>query len=369
MAATRSKFKHTLVAVLATAMTLTPALAEACTGIRIVAEDNSVVRARTMEFAVDLKSDVILVPRGTERTATAPDGKKGRTWKAKYASLGMNILGMPMLVDGMNEKGLSVGLFYFVGYAGYQPYDAATDAEKTVAPWELASYLLDNFATLDEVKAGVEEIVVPAVVLEQWGFAPPVHAIAMDPSGASIVIEYVDGKLNVHDNPIGVITNSPTFDWQMTNLNNYVNMGLENVPPKKLGDYTINGFGEGTSLLGMPGDFTPPSRFVRAAIFSYGVLPSQTADDAVLSAFHVLNNFDIPRGVARDGKRDAEGNIEADYTQWTGLSDLANGRYFVRTYANSAIRTVGFEGQDLDADDIKTWTLDTGESFVDLAAQ
>ncbi|GAB5447331.1 linear amide C-N hydrolase [Gymnodinialimonas sp.] len=138
---------------------------------------------------------------------------------------------------------------------------------------------------------------------------------------------------------------------------------------KKLGDYTIDGFGEGTSLLGMPGDFTPPSHFVRAAIFSYGVLPSETADDAVLSAFHVLNNFDIARGVARDGKRGAEGNIEADDTQWTGLSDLANRRDFVRTYDNSAIRTIGFEGQDLDAPGITTWQLDTGEPFVNLAAQ
>lgn len=368
MISIRSLTKYALCASLAAALAFAPAVASACTGIRIVAEDNSVVRARTMEFAIDLKSDLILVPRGTERTATAPDGAKGKAWKAKYASLGMNMLGMPYIVDGLNEKGLSVGLFYFVGYAGYQPYEAG-DADRTVAPWELASYLLDNFATIDEVKAALQDTVVPAVVFSQWGFAPPVHVIVMDPSGTSIVIEYVDGKLNVHDNPIGVITNSPTFDWHMTNLNNYVNMGLENVPPKKLGDYTVNGFGEGTSLLGMPGDFTPPSRFVRAAIFSYGVLPSKNIDEAVLSAFHVLNNFDIPRGVARDGKKDEHGNIEADYTQWTGLSDLANNRYFVRTYANSAIRTVGFDGQDLDAAEIKTWTLDTGEEFVDLATQ
>ncbi|WP_226581119.1 linear amide C-N hydrolase [Acuticoccus sediminis] len=352
-------------AVLAAVLALVPAAAQACTGIRLVADDKSVVRARTMEFGTETHSNVILVPRGYARTATAPDNAKGKSWTAKYASVGMNMLGLPLVIDGFNEKGLSIGLFYFPGYAQYQDY-AAVDQDKAIAPWELGTYILDNFATLDEVKAGLSEVVVPNVEFAAWKFVPPVHYIVMDPSGTSIVIEYVNGTLNVHDNPIGVITNSPTFDWHMTNLNNFVNLGLENVPPNKLGSMTFNGFGQGTGLLGMPGDFTPPSRFVRAAIFSYGVLGSETSDDAVLEAFHILNNFDIPKGVARDGEKDEDGNVIADYTQWTGASDLSKLRYFVRTYDNSAIRFVDMTKETLDAADIKVWPVEGDEAVEPL---
>ena len=366
MAPHRSGRRNRVVAVfLAVCLSLSPTLAEACTGIRIVAADSSVIRGRTMEFGVDTQSNVILVPRGTERTGTAPDGAKGKSWTAKYASLGMNAMDMPIVIDGFNEKGLSIGLFYFPGYADYQDY-AAGDAGNTVAPWELGTYILDNFATLDEVRAGVEELVVPNVVFEAWNFVLPVHYIVMDASGASLVIEYVDGQRTMHDNPIGVITNSPPFDWHLTNLNNFVNLGLENVPPNKLGSLTVPGFGQGTGLLGMPGDFTPPSRFVRAAIFSHGVLESATASDAILESFHILNNFDIPRGVARDGKKDEHGNIEADYTQWTSASDLTNLRYYVRTYENSAIRFVNLDEQDLDASEIRVWPVEGGEAVTPL---
>src|SRR5690349_4981225 len=87
--------------------------AEACTGIRLTAADGTVVHARTLEFGIDLKSDILVVPRGFARTGTTPDGKPGLSWKTKYASVGMNGVGLPFLFDGLNEKGLAVGTFYF----------------------------------------------------------------------------------------------------------------------------------------------------------------------------------------------------------------------------------------------------------------
>jgi choloylglycine hydrolase len=95
--------------------------------------------------------------------------------------------------------------------AGYMAY-APAEAAKTIAPWQLASWLLDNFASVDEVKANIGSIVVAPTVLEQWGFTPPVRMVVHDASGKSAVVEYVGGKLNVYDNPLGVITNSPGFD-------------------------------------------------------------------------------------------------------------------------------------------------------------
>jgi len=105
---------------------------QACTGIRLIADDGTVVHARTMEFAIDIHSDVMMFPRGYARTGTTPDGKEGLKWKAKYASVGLNGVGQPVLFDGLNEKGLAAGTFYFPTSAGYMPYTPA-DAGKAIA--------------------------------------------------------------------------------------------------------------------------------------------------------------------------------------------------------------------------------------------
>jgi choloylglycine hydrolase len=326
---------------------------QACTGIRLIAVDGTVVHARTMEFAIDIHSDVMMVPRDYSRTGTTPDGKEGLKWKVKYASVGLNGLGLPVLFDGLNEKGLAAGMFYFPGSAGYMPY-TANDAGKTIAQWEVVSWILENFANVEEVKANIGNIVVPTVVFSGWGFAPEAHYIVHDASGKSIVIEYVAGKLSLSDNPLGVLTNSPSFDWHMANLRNYVNFSMTNVPPVQLGSVKLVPFGQGSGMLGLPGDFTPPSRFVRAVAFSQSVFPSQTGHDAVLEAFHILNQFDIPKGAARENEKDEHGNIQADYTIWTAASDLKAKQYFFRTYENSQIRMVDLMKMNLDAKDIVT---------------
>jgi len=339
---------------------------QACTGIELIAVDGTVVHARTLEFGIDLESNVIMVPRGYSRTGTTPDGKPGKTWTSKYATLGANALGMPILIDGLNERGLAVGLFYFPTSAKYQPY-AAGDADRTVAPWELGSYILENFATVDEVRANLPNIVVPGVVLAAWKFSPPAHYVVHDATGKSIAVEYTDGKLNIYDNPLGVMTNSPNFGWQMTNLRNYVNFSLKDLPPVKVGSVTLVPFGQGTGMLGLPGDFTPPSRFVRAVAFSQSVLPSQTGYEAVLQAFHILNDFDIPKGSSRAPEKDAQGNIVADHTIWTSASDLKAKRFYFRSYENSEIRMVDLTKQKLDGKSIVTWSMKGDEVVRELA--
>jgi choloylglycine hydrolase len=334
--------------------------AQACTGIRLIAADGTVVHARTLEFGVDLKSEIIMVPRGYARTGTTPDGKEGLKWTSKYATVGMNGAGLPVLFDGLNEKGLAAGMFYFPTSAGYMPY-TANDSGKTIAQWEVASYILENFADVDEVKANIGNIVVPSVVFSQWGFAPEAHYVVHDVSGKSIVIEYVGGKLNVHDNPLGIITNSPSFDWHMTNLRNYVNFSMNSAPPVQLETVKLLPTGQGTGMLGLPGDFTPPSRFVRAVAFTQSMFKPTTGHDAILQAFHVLNQFDIPRGSARDGEKDANGNIQADYTLWTSASDLKAKRYYFRTYDNSQIRSLDLMNMNLDGKDIDKVSIKSDE--------
>ncbi len=336
--------------------------APACTGITIRAGDGSVIFARTLEFAVDIRSEVIVVPRGRDHVGSTPAGRPGLRWRSRYASVGMNAFGQPLLVDGLNERGLHVGVFYFPGFAGYQAI-AAADEVRAVAPHELAGFLLGTCADAGEAVEAARGVRVGPVVFKEFGFVLPVHFIVTDASGRSMVLEHVGGELKVHRNPLGVLTNSPTFDWHMTNLSNYVNLTVSDVPPLDVAGKEFKALGQGAGLLGLPGDFTPPSRFVRAVAFSRSALPADTAREGVLQAFHILNQFDIPKGAARSVEN---GKPVADYTLWTAASDLKNLRYYFRTFDNSRIRMIELKSLDLDAKDVKTIPIRGAERFEDV---
>jgi choloylglycine hydrolase len=202
-------------------------------------------------------------------------------------------------------------------------------------------WVLANFATVDEVKEGVKSIVVvptPAPGLgSPQGIVPGAHFFIQDKTGKSIAIEPVDGTLKVHDAPLGIMTNAPTYDWHMTNLKNYINLSVKDVEGVKLGPVALQAFGSGSGLHGMPGDFTPPSRFVRAAIYSQSAAPNATAEDAVLSAFHILNQFDIPKGAVQNS---AIGSTVDEITEWTSVADLKNLRWYFRTFSDQSIHMV-----------------------------
>jgi choloylglycine hydrolase len=324
-----------LVGILTVALSFAP-VAKACTGIRLIAKDGGVVAARTLEFGFDMHSEVMVIPAGTTLTGSLPDGGKGISYKTKYGFLGANAEGLTAIVDGINDQGLYVGLFYFPGYASYS--DATKDnAARAMAPHEYANWLLGNFANVEEVKANFDKIVLVPVVVDAIEQAAPVHFVVHDRTGKSVVIEPLNKSLKIYDNPLGVMANSPTFDWHMTNLRNYVNLTATNVPPIDLGGIKLAQFGQGSGLRGLPGDFTPPSRFVRAVAFSQSAIPSDTAPQTVLQAFHILNNFDIPFGAVREVDN---GQIHAESTTWTSASDLKNLRWYFKTYGDQSIHSV-----------------------------
>jgi choloylglycine hydrolase len=339
-----------------------PTLVWACTGITIKPKDGSTIFARTLEFALDIKSNIIVVPRGKEYVGTAPGDKPRLRWKTKYGIVGANAFDMPVTVDGLNEKGLHVGLFYFPGFATYQDIKAE-DVGKALAPWELGVFLLGTCSDVKEAVAAAKDVRVGEVVQKDMGFVPGVHYILTDANGESVVLEHVGGELKIHQNPLGVMTNSPTFDWHMTNLSNYLNLTVSNVPKLDVAGTEFRGFGQGSGMLGLPGDFTPPSRFVRAVAFSKSALPVETAREGVLQAFHILNQFDIPKGAARGMEH---GKEVADYTLWTSAADLKNLRYYFRTFDNSRIRMVNLKALDLDAKGLKTISIGGAEQIEDV---
>lgn len=337
----------------------------ACTGITIKPKDGSIIFARTLEFGMDLKSNILIVPRGQEFVGTAPGDKAGLRWKTKYRIVGTNAFELPVIVDGLNEKGLHVGLFYFPDFAKYQDVKA-DDFAKALAPWELGSFLLGTCSDVKEAVAAAKNVRVGAVVQKDMGFVPPVRFIVTDASGKSMVLEFVGGELKVHANPFGVMSNSPTFDWHMTNLSNYVTMSDKNVEKFDLGGKEIKGLGQGSGMLGLPGDFTPPSRFVRAVAFSKSALPVEKAKDGVLQAFHILNQFDIPKGAAWGIEH---GKEVSDYTLWTSAADLKNLRYYFRTFDNSRIRMIDMNAVDLDAKEIRAISMKGEERIEDVSGK
>jgi len=236
----------------------------------------------------------------------------------------------------MNDQGLSVGLLYFPGFADYAEA-TPENAARSLAPHEFGNWVLGNFASVEEVRAGLGGIAIvptPAPVLNA---VQPLHYIVSDRSGKSIVIEPVGGELKVYDAPLGVMTNAPGYDWHMINLRNFVNLSLTDVPPIDLDGVKLAQIGQGAGMHGLPGDFTPPSRFVRAVAFSQAEYPAATAEEAVLKGFHIMNQFDIPHGTVREG---AGKEPLAERTQWTTVSDMNNLRFYYKTYGNQNIHMV-----------------------------
>lgn len=334
--------RHKLASLLlaAAALSPNPQAADACTGITLSTTDSTKILARTIEWGgSDLNSQYVIVPRGYTQQSYVPGGTDGMRFTARYGYVGLAVEQKEFIAEGLNEAGLSAGLFYFPRYGQYQPYDPAQKAN-SIADLQLVPWILGQCQTIDEVK----EMVMKARVIQIDPRASTVHWRFSDLSGRQVVLEIVDGEAHFYENKLGVLTNSPGFEWQMTNLNNYVNLFPGSAEAKQLGDIDLASFGAGSGFLGIPGDVTPPSRFVRAAFYQATAPKSDSAKKTVRQAFQILNNFDIPIGIEFPA-----GQIAADIpsaTQWTSATDMKNRMIYYRTMRNSAIRSIDLKQID-----------------------
>ena len=316
------------------------ASALACTGIVLHAKDGTVIPARTMEFSFDVQSNILVVPAGTKITKLIMDEKNtGGSYVAKYGFAGANALDKPIVVDGVNEKGLYFGAFYFNQEAVYEKL-TDKNRHKAVSSEELGTYILSQFSNVSEVRKGLSDLVIVGTWIKEINSFAPFHYAVTDRSGESVVIEITKDGLKIFDNTINTVTNNPTYDWHLTNLNNYVGLTSENRGAQVVGDRKITPFGEGTGLFGLPGDHSSPSRFVRAAAFANSALPSKNAEEAVFNAFHILNHFDIPKGSIRE---QINGNLFTDYTVWTSVADTKDPTYYYKTYLTQQVEKVNLK--------------------------
>src|SRR5579872_71431 len=180
----------------------------ACTDFRLTAKDGTVLITRSLEFALDLKSELCTSNRDRNFTTTGPDGKPTMSWKTKYGYVFLNGLNIDMAADGMNEKGLSFEALYLPNFAEYQTVPAG-HMDQAIPYYNFGDWVLGNFETVDQVRAALNTVYVYAEKLPQTDNTVfPLHFAIYDATGKGIVVEYVGGKLNVYENKIGVMTNS-----------------------------------------------------------------------------------------------------------------------------------------------------------------
>lgn len=300
-----------------------------CTAMTVQAANGACLFGRTMDFSIELDPQLYVIPENY-RWNNALDTA---VFQNQYSFMGIG-QEIPQITfaDGVNERGFAVAALYFPGYARYSSLEAAEAAGRTpVAAVELVHFLLGSCGSVEEAAQMLDSIEIVGVKDSVTQTVAPLHWIMADESGDCAVIEQTDRGLQLFDNPLGVLANSPDFIWHMTNLRNYMNLSPEQVPSARWGEVKLAPFGQGGGSRGLPGDYTPPSRFVRTAFLKSHVTVPEGAEEAAVAGFHVLESVSIPKGAVRT----AIGTD--DYTQYTAFMDTASRTYYVKTYENSCV--------------------------------
>ena len=319
--------------------------ASACSTVRLTAKDNSVMSARTMEFGYEVGYGFIAAPKGSKMFSPNPNGGEGLKWTSNYNYIGVSVFGKDdMVVDGMNEAGLSISGLWFESDTKW-PQPEMKEYKKALAHVMFGVWALGTCKDVAEVKAKLAEVKMFGLNVPQMKMEPPLHYEVDDASGASIVVEAQDGELHVYDNPIGILTNAPNFPYMVTNLRNYLGMKNTVLEPDTYNGVLLRATGHGSGMFGIPGDLTPPSRFVRLAVQIHNVDQAADSKGLLSLAQHLDNTVDIVRGMAVD--KNAQGEVvSSETTQWVAFKDLTNRVLYYRTYDNMNIRKIDLKTLD-----------------------
>jgi penicillin V acylase-like amidase (Ntn superfamily) len=313
---------------------------QACTTILVTDTSGRAYHGRTLEFSVILPMDMTYFPAGTKVISSTPAGNQGLTFDTKYPILGMSYPVLPSakqvtFVEGINDQGVSFSANWLTGTDS--PAVSQDDA-RILAASDFGAWVLGNFKSVEEVKEamgnGQPEIWVPASPLDPK--APlPLHYAINDKTGNSIVVEFTDGKLNLYDNPVGVLTNGPDFPWHLKNLQNYTFTNVDK-NTGQLGKLKLATQDGGIALTALPSAETSQGRFVKAAFYANYVRKAKTPDEAVVTLAHLMNNFDRPydltvdeAGGTGDGVRSS--STSSEVTTWTTLQDLSRNLLYFRS--------------------------------------
>ena len=299
-----------------------------CTAIAVQTPQREVYFGRTMDFSYPLDPELYFIPKGYEWKNLLNTHKIRNQYS--FMGIGQDISRV-FFADGVNEMGFAAAVLYFPDYAAYDPIAAPDSKGISVAAIELVGFLLGLCASVDHAASLLRTIRIVGVEDSITHSIAPLHWILTDKSGKCMVAEKTASGLHLMDNLMGVLSNSPDLPWHLTNLRNFMNVTSVQTPEKEWDSVSLTPFGQGGGTFGLPGDFTPPSRFVRAAWMKSHTPIPENKQEAVNTCFHIMNSVTIPKGAVMTSRG------TPDYTQYTAFMNISTQEYFFRTYDNSRV--------------------------------
>ncbi|EON3045110.1 choloylglycine hydrolase [Enterococcus hirae] len=304
-----------------------------CTSITYTTKDHYF--GRNFDYEISYDEVVTITPRNYELAF-----RKVNNLDTHYAMIGIasGVADYPLYYDATNEKGLSMAGLNFSGYADYKEIQSGKD---NVSPFEFIPWILGQCSTVEEAKKLLATINLASINFSEELPLSPLHWLLADKE-KSIVIESVKDGLHVYDNPVGVLTNNPSFDYQLFNLNNYrvlSNKTLENSFSNKI---DLNVYSRGMGGMGLPGDLSSVSRFVKATFTKLNSVSSSSESESISQFFHILGSVEQQKGLCDVG------NGKYEYTIYSSCCNVDKGIYYYRTYENSQITAVDMNKAELD---------------------
>lgn len=315
-----------------------------CTSIRFTSKDGNMYFGRNLDWNCGYGEQVLTVPRNFKRTwCFAQDNTIANTASTQDspAIIGMGIVeeGVPLFFDCANEHGLAIAGLNFPGWAAYE--DSPVQGKQNVAAYEFPFWVVNNFKTVDEAEAALSNVAIVARPINDKYPVAFLHWIIADKT-RSIVVEYTKDGMHIFHDDLDTLTNQPGFEWHHENVRNYIAVTNE-VPQDTAWDkHEMSAYGSGFGMHGLPGDFSSPSRFVRAAYFNARYPVQDSEQDNVARLFHTLSGAAMVKGGAKMSNGDFE------FTLYTGGYSAATQTYYHNTYDDAAIIATRMSDTDLD---------------------
>lgn len=308
-----------------------------CTAVSYRTKDHYF--GRNLDLEMSYGERVIITPRKYEFRFLYEG-----TVSEHYAIIGMGIVknDYPLYFDATNEAGLSIAGLNFPDNAIYYPNKQGF---VNIASYELIPWILSKCKNIFEVKEALNNINITEDSFSKELLTSPLHWMISD-SDESIVVESVKEGLKVYDNPVKVLTNNPPFDYQMFNLNNYMNLSINSMVNNFSGELKLDNYSRGMGGIGMPGDLSSMSRFVRAAFTRMNSVCEACESESVSQFFHILGSVEQQRGLVYLG----DGNYEI--TRYSSCCNANRGIYYYTTYENRNITSVDMHKENLDSEKI-----------------
>lgn len=310
-----------------------------CTAITFQSKQGENFFGRTMDFSYPIEPGLYVVPKHYKWHDLLSN--KTYTNRYRFIAIGQETDGMLGFFDGVNERGLAAATLYFDDFAHY---DLPAENKTVVASLDFIHYLLGSCRDVAEAKKKAEEVRIAGFHDPITKRAAPLHWIVTDRTGKSIVIEQTKAGLEIYDNPIGVLANSPNFTWHMTNLRNYLHLSTTQKDEATWGDVSLTPFSQGSGTNQLPGGFSSPHRFVRTAFLKTHTLKPETRAETVMACFHIMNSVSIPKGVVMTNRN------TIDYTIYTAFMNTDTCEYYVKSYENSQLITAKLSDYPVDTE-------------------